>query len=114
MSTELNKVMLEGQKKTLEAMEKQVAGTITSEESTRLAMLNGNLLALAGQAVELGFDPKAVIAQTEAAIAYAEAEDEEVGEELFEVQEDSEEELSDEEYEQSNTCYCGDLYCDGL
>jgi hypothetical protein len=67
MNRDLAKVMLEGQEKTLEAMElmkKQVAGTITPQEEIRLAMLNGNLLALAGQAIEAGFDPQDMIAQT--------------------------------------------------
>lgn len=82
MSQELAKVMLEGQQKTLEAMElmkKQVAGTITPAEETRLAMLNGNLLALAGQAVDLGFDPQAVIEQTRAVVEAPEVDAEDYG-----------------------------------
>lgn len=69
MNRDLAKVMAEGQEKTLEAMElmkKQVAGTITSQEETRLAMLNGNLLALAGQATELGFNPTEALNQMRA------------------------------------------------
>lgn len=81
MNRDLAKVMLEGQEKTLEAMElmkKQVAGTITAEETTRLAMLNGNLLALAGQAVDLGFDPAEVMAQTRAVAEAPEVQEDEV------------------------------------
>ena len=99
MSRELSKVMLEGQKKTLEAMElmkKQVAGTITEAESTRLAMLNGNLLALAGQAADLGFDINAVINATQAAVDAPEVDlNEEYLEDegLYEYEEDEDEGL---------------------
>jgi len=69
MSNKLDAVMAEGLEKTREAMElmkKQVAEIITPAEETRLATLDDNLLALAGQAVDLGFNPDAVLAQTKA------------------------------------------------
>lgn len=50
-------VMREGLAKETEArtlLEKQMAGTITSDESARLAMLNGNLLALVKEAQAQG------------------------------------------------------------
>lgn len=50
-------IMREGQAKTLEQMEllrKQMAGTITPDESVRLAMLTGNLLALVDEAQAQG------------------------------------------------------------
>jgi len=50
-------IMREGQEKTLltlPLLEKQMAGTITPNESARLAMLNGNLLALVKEAQAQG------------------------------------------------------------
>lgn len=51
-------IIKEGQEKTLvqmDLLEKQINGTITSEELERLKMLNGNLLALARQAQAYGY-----------------------------------------------------------
>lgn len=50
-------IIAEGQAKTLETlplMEKKMAGTLTAEESNRLAMLEGNLLALMKEAQAQG------------------------------------------------------------
>ena len=74
----LNQVMLEGQEKTLEVMalmQKQVAGTITEGESQRLAMLNGNLLALSQEAIGLGLNPTAIMEATKAAVEAEKEED---------------------------------------
>lgn len=77
MNRTLAQVMLEGQEKTLEAMTlkaKQVAGTLTADESTRLAMLEGNLLALAGEAQGLGLDTNAILEASRARVAAETAE----------------------------------------
>ena len=58
MNNTLSNIIREGQEKTLQQMElleKQMNGTITPEETQRLVMLNGNLLALARQAQAQGF-----------------------------------------------------------
>jgi hypothetical protein len=57
MARDVMDIMREGLAKETEAralLEKQMAGTITSDETARLAMLNGNLLALVKEAQAQG------------------------------------------------------------
>ena len=67
-------IIKEGQEKSLvqmDLLEKQLNGTITPEETQRLVMLNGNLLALARQAQAYGYGTEVMLPT----ISVAEAED---------------------------------------
>lgn len=71
MDRTLNQVMLEGQERTLELMglkNKQVAGTLTVDETARMNLLEGNLLALANEAQGLGLDTGAILDATRARV----------------------------------------------
>lgn len=113
MKREIGQIMREGQEKTLEQvalLEKQMAGTITPDESVRLGMLTGNLLALMKEAQAQGVG-------VGVGTGYGEVEVQGNDEVFDDEDEDSifgDEDLFDEdtsEDEDEPICACGDPDC---
>lgn len=127
MARNISEIMREGQEKTLEQvalLEKQMNGTITPEESTRLAMLTGNLLSLMkeAQAQGVGVGVGAGYGQATATANEVDEDEDDYSDEEYDDYYDDYDDYSDEDYSdeelsddevQPELCWCGDPDCKG-